>query len=137
MEAVFTIASGYTTLIALPFRCFFGGVLGFILEDMVYHGPVLYLWGVTLLGSIGCTPGHGPGRRESATGRDAVALTCEAESQQLATGGVIIRDGAGKLALSSFRFLPLDGQAALGARQLVLCVARRLPPDMCRLRAAQ
>ena len=67
-----------------------------------------------------------PAAGESSAGRDAVALTCEAESQQLATGGVIIRDGAGKLALNSFRFLPLDGQAALGARQLVLCVARRL-----------
>ena len=48
MEAPLIIASGYIALIALPFCCCGGWVLGFILEDMLPHGPPLHLWGVTL-----------------------------------------------------------------------------------------
>lgn len=62
-----------------------------------------------------------PDRRERSKGRDTVVLTCEAEVEHSAAGRVIIRDEEGTLALSSFRFLPLGGQAALGAKQPVLC----------------
>jgi hypothetical protein len=58
-----------------------------------------------------------PGRRERSKGRNAVVLPREAEVEHLARGRVIVRDEEGRLALSSFRFLPLDGQAALGAKQ--------------------
>ncbi len=70
------------------------------------------------------SPDGGLGRQEKSTGRDAVALTCETEVQHLAAGCVIIHGEEGRLALSSFRFLPLGGQAALGARQLVLGALR-------------
>jgi len=42
----------------------------------------------------------------------------------LAAGRVIVREEEGTLALSSFRFLPLGGQAALGAKQPILCTLR-------------
>ena len=50
-----------------------------------------------------------------------MVLTRETEVEHWAAGRVIVRDEEGRLALSSFRFLPLDGQAALGAKQPVLC----------------
>ena len=37
---------------------------------------------------------------------------------------LIVHDEEGTLTLSSFRFLPLGGQAALGAKQAVLCALR-------------
>jgi hypothetical protein len=48
MEAALTTASGCIMLVALPFCCCLRRVLGFIMEDMLHHGPALYLWGVTL-----------------------------------------------------------------------------------------
>ena len=33
------------------------------MEDMLHHGPALYLWGVTLPGIIGRTPTNEPGGR--------------------------------------------------------------------------
>ena len=53
-----------------------------------------------------------------------MALPREAEIQHLAAGCVIVRDKKGRPELSSFRFLPLSGQAARGTRQPVL---RALP----------
>ena len=64
--------------------------------------------------------GVGTDHREGVKARDVVALTCGAEVQCLAAGRVIVRDEEGRLALSSFRFLSLGGQAALGAKQPVL-----------------
>ena len=53
-----------------------------------------------------------------------MALPREAEVQHLAAGRVIVPDEVGGLALSSLRFLPLGGQAALGAKQPVLRALR-------------
>ena len=50
-----------------------------------------------------------------------MVLTCETKVQRLAAGRIIVRDEEGRLALSSFRFFPWGGQAALGAKQPILC----------------
>ena len=76
------------------------------------------------LGSFWVLREKGSGRRESSTGRDAVALPREVEFQHLAAGRVIVRHEDGGRAPKSFRFLPLGGQAACGAKQPVLCVLR-------------
>ncbi len=76
---------------------------------MLYHTPALFYGVLPYPELLKVLCEKEPGRRESSTGPDAVVPTGESEVGHLAAGRVIVRDEEGRLALSSFRFLPLGG----------------------------